>query len=122
MQQLLLALYQGFLSFEKRGTAFDPHTPGGCCVNLGLGYFLLIAITLYLANLVKYMVLESGQVTAVQGLDDILNNPEHLICAFDGHKTHLMSKGVPEMQIVTLLSRSDVLSNLEAGTCIAATA
>eukprot|EP00403_Amphidinium_massartii_P026122 CAMPEP_0178405998 /NCGR_PEP_ID=MMETSP0689_2-20121128/18687_1 /TAXON_ID=160604 /ORGANISM="Amphidinium massartii, Strain CS-259" /LENGTH=551 /DNA_ID=CAMNT_0020027029 /DNA_START=171 /DNA_END=1822 /DNA_ORIENTATION=- len=66
----LLGIFKGFESLFGGASTFHAHTCGGRITQLGLGFFILLIIASYTANLASLLVVSAGVSTEIASMSD----------------------------------------------------
>jgi len=118
------ASYLGVRSFVDQAVTFEPRHLGGRLTSLALGFFLLVTIAAYTANLAADLILQPTPGPAVASWEALLRDPALKLCtkASTADDLHTAPWNLPVAQAVRFDTRLAVLPNIGSGSCVAAVA
>mmetsp|Transcript_31611 Transcript_31611/g.72141 ORF Transcript_31611/g.72141 Transcript_31611/m.72141 type:complete len:491 (-) Transcript_31611:55-1527(-) len=64
--------FKGLESLFGGASTFHPHTAGGRVVQLGLGFFILLVVAGYTANLASMLVVQKGISTSINSIEEVI--------------------------------------------------
>lgn len=117
-QKLATTLYKTFLSGVTGGPAYEPGTAGGKLVMLGYGWFILIALASYTANLASLLVVASS-VQGIANMDDLIKTEGAKLCVPQDIKVTEYTELYPALggRIISSGGTELALEDLLAGKC-----
>mmetsp|Transcript_31612 Transcript_31612/g.72143 ORF Transcript_31612/g.72143 Transcript_31612/m.72143 type:complete len:605 (-) Transcript_31612:74-1888(-) len=90
----LMGCFKGLESFNGAASTFHPHTAGGRVVQIGLGFFILLVVAGYTANLASLLVVQKSISTSINSMEDVIQQGVK-VCA-DSNLVTKMKSTFPE--------------------------
>lgn len=108
------ALYLNFLAYVSCGPTTNPSSVPGRIAVLGFGWFLLITMASYTANLAAILVEEKSK-HGITGIDDAIKQ-RLVICCVSQIQAELIS-GHPEAKLKLFKSANAIVRGMIKGEC-----
>lgn len=110
------SIYLAFTSLLGASTSFNPVTPSGRIVSLGLGGFVLIVIASLTAETARFLIENTSSVQPVNNIEDALRLG-HRICYPEGIHKSLEERFPTLKQKGELTAPKDTMKGIEDGKC-----
>jgi len=110
----VIGIFKGLESMFGGSSTFAAHTLGGHISHLGFGFFILLIIASYTANLASLLVVSKAISTDIGGMDDILSR-SWKVCTTGSFKTqleNLFPETVAANTFVTVDSRTAAMASI----------
>lgn len=112
------AFYRSFMSVVSASDIFQHTTMAARCASIGFGFFILVLVTSYTAELASGLTLEQLSLAGLNSLSEVVERKVR-ICLMANHVEGLRfaAPGVLKSSLFIVYNRSELLSGLDQGQC-----